>query len=62
MISRLVADPAFSAFFDKVKERHPLGRFGQPSEIGEAVKWLLSDGASFVNGAAFAVDGGYLAI
>jgi NAD(P)-dependent dehydrogenase (short-subunit alcohol dehydrogenase family) len=45
-----------------VKERHPLGRFGQPSEIGEAVKWLLSDGASFVNGAAFAVDGGYLAI
>jgi NAD(P)-dependent dehydrogenase (short-subunit alcohol dehydrogenase family) len=62
MISRLVADPAFSAFFDKVKERHPIGRFGQPREIGEAVKWLLSDGASFVNGAAFAVDGGYLAI
>jgi len=62
MISRLVADPAFGAFFDKVKERHPIGRFGQPREIGEAVKWLLSDGASFVNGAAFAVDGGYLAI
>ncbi len=62
MISRLVEDPAFSAFFDKVKERHPIGRFGQPREIGEAVKWLLSDGASFVNGAAFAVDGGYLAI
>jgi NAD(P)-dependent dehydrogenase (short-subunit alcohol dehydrogenase family) len=62
MISRLVADPAFSAFFDKVKERHPIGRFGQPREIGEAVKWLLSDGASFVNGAAFAVDGGYLAV
>ena len=62
MISRLVADPNFGAFFDKVKERHPIGRFGQPREIGEAVKWLLSDGASFVNGAAFAVDGGYLAI
>jgi NAD(P)-dependent dehydrogenase (short-subunit alcohol dehydrogenase family) len=62
MISRLVADPAFSAFFDKVKERHPIGRFGQPREIGEAVKWLLSDAASFVNGAAFAVDGGYLAV
>src|ERR1700676_586696 len=62
MISRLVADPNFGAFFDKVKERHPIGRFGQPREIGEAVKWLLSDGASFVNGAAFAVDGGYLAV
>jgi len=62
MISRLVEDAQFSAFFDKVKERHPIGRFGQPREIGEAVKWLLSDAASFVNGAAFAVDGGYLAV
>jgi NAD(P)-dependent dehydrogenase (short-subunit alcohol dehydrogenase family) len=62
MISRLVADPQFSAFFDKVRERHPIGRFGQPREIGEAVKWLLSDSASFVNGAAMAVDGGYLAV
>lgn len=62
MISRLVTDPTFSAFFEKVKERHPIGRFGEPREIGEAVKWLLSDAASFVNGAAFAVDGGYLAV
>jgi NAD(P)-dependent dehydrogenase (short-subunit alcohol dehydrogenase family) len=62
MISRLVADPQFSAFFEKVRERHPIGRFGQPQEIGEAVTWLLSDAASFVNGSALAVDGGYLAI
>jgi NAD(P)-dependent dehydrogenase (short-subunit alcohol dehydrogenase family) len=39
-----------------------MGRFGEPSEIGEGVKWLLSDAASFVNGAAIAVDGGYLSI
>lgn len=62
MISRLVADPQFSAFFEKVRERHPIGRFGQPHEIGEAVTWLLSDSASFVNGTALAVDGGYLAV
>ena len=62
LISRLVADPQFGSFFEKVKERHPIGRFGQPGEIGEAVKWLLSDAASFVNGSAMAVDGGYLAI
>ena len=31
-------------------------------EIGEAVTWLLSDAASFVNGADLAVDGGYLAV
>lgn len=62
MISRLASDAQFRAFFDKAKERHPIGRFGQPSEIGEAVKWLLCDDASFVNGATLAVDGGYLAI
>jgi NAD(P)-dependent dehydrogenase (short-subunit alcohol dehydrogenase family) len=61
MISRLEQDPQFGTFLGKVKERHAMGRFGQPREIGEAVKWLLSDLASFVNGAAIAVDGGYLA-
>ena len=62
MISRLVGDPLFQAFFEKVRERHPIGRFGQPQEIGQAVTWLLSEAASFVNGADIAVDGGYLAV
>src|SRR4030088_1642613 len=52
MIARLTEDARFSGFFDKLKDRHPIGRFGEPSEIGEAVKWLLSDAASFMNGAA----------
>jgi NAD(P)-dependent dehydrogenase (short-subunit alcohol dehydrogenase family) len=60
MIARLSEDARFSAFFGKLKERHPIGRFGEPAEIGEAVKWLLSDAASFMNGAAMACDGGYL--
>jgi NAD(P)-dependent dehydrogenase (short-subunit alcohol dehydrogenase family) len=60
MISRLTEDARFSEFFNKLKDRHLIGRFGEPSEIGEAVKWLLSDAASFMNGAAMAVDGGYL--
>jgi NAD(P)-dependent dehydrogenase (short-subunit alcohol dehydrogenase family) len=62
MIARLTQDARFSAFFERLKDRHPIGRFGEPSEIGEAVKWMLSDSASFLNGAAMAVDGGYLAI
>lgn len=62
MIARLSEDQRFAAMFDKLKERHPIGRFGEPSEIGEAVKWLLSDAASFMNGAAMACDGGYLSI
>lgn len=44
-----------------VLARHPIGRFGQPQEVGYAVKWLLSDEAAFVNGAAIAVDGGFTA-
>ena len=61
MISRLVSDANFKPIFDRILERHPIGRFGQPSEIAESVKWLLSADASFMNGAALAVDGGYLA-
>jgi NAD(P)-dependent dehydrogenase (short-subunit alcohol dehydrogenase family) len=34
------------------------GRYAHPDEIGYAARWLLSDEASFVNGAAIAIDGG----
>jgi NAD(P)-dependent dehydrogenase (short-subunit alcohol dehydrogenase family) len=37
----------------------PIGRLGRPEEIGAAVLWLCSPGASFVIGQALAVDGGY---
>ncbi len=40
---------------------HPMGRLGEPEEVAELVVWLSSDKASFVNGAYYAVDGGYLA-
>lgn len=62
MIKRLSEDPQLSSVFDRLRLRHSMGRFGEPSEIGESVAWLLSPQASFVNGAAIAVDGGYLSI
>ena len=51
---------------DKVAEQQfvsmePAGRFGEPSEVAEAVVWLCSDAASFVTGHAIPVDGGWTA-
>ena len=40
---------------------HPIGRLGRAEEVAELVLWLSSDRASFVTGAYYPVDGGYLA-
>jgi len=62
MVNRLTGDPVFAELFQRLRERHPIGRFGEPMEVAEAVLWLLSERASFVNGAMLPVDGGYLAV
>jgi len=40
--------------------QEPMGRFGDTSEIADAVVWLCSDESSFVTGQAIAIDGGYV--
>ena len=41
--------------------RTTLGRYGEAPEVAQAVVWLCSPAAAYVNGVVLAVDGGYLA-
>lgn len=42
----------------KILSRTPLGRFGQPEDIGSAAAFLCSPSAKFITGACLPVDGG----
>src|SRR3954470_18804071 len=41
---------------ERLLSRTPLGRFGDPEEVGTAVAFLASDAASFITGAVLPVD------
>lgn len=58
MADRAFGDPAISK---AMLNLHPLGRFGKPMEIAEAVVWMCSDKSSFMTGHEIVLDGGMLA-
>ena len=57
-LERVAGNPAIEKAMTDVT---PMKRFAEPEEIANAVLWLCSDEASFVNGHALAVDGGAIA-
>ena len=53
--------PAFTAmpeFKTSFERKSPLGRIGQPEDIGDVIAFLASDDARFMTGQGFFVDGG----
>lgn len=45
-----------------LKQKHPIGRLGEPEEVADLVLFLSSDQSSFITGAYFLIDGGYTAV
>jgi NAD(P)-dependent dehydrogenase (short-subunit alcohol dehydrogenase family) len=58
MAGRIFGSPAVHKY---VLSCHPIGRFGKPTEIAEAVLWMCSSRASFMTGQSLVLDGGFLA-
>jgi len=45
-----------------LEKKHPMGRLGRSEEVAELILFLASDKASFITGAYYPVDGGYLSV
>ena len=45
---------------EEAAARYPVGRLGEPEDVGEAAAYLLGDGAGWVTGQTLVLDGGSL--
>lgn len=54
----LLPEEQRQGLFDALAAQVPLGRIGEPEEVGKVVAFLASDAASFINAAELFVDGG----
>lgn len=49
-----------AAIRDAIADQTPVGRVGEPAEIGSLVAYLCSPAAAFLTAAAIPCDGGFL--
>lgn len=55
---RTASDPG--QLIETAKKLHYLGRMATPTDVANAVVWLMSSRASFITGTAILVDGGFM--
>lgn len=53
-----LSEEQYAGFLERSKITHPLGRVGNPEEVGNLIAFLASDKASFMTGECIAIDGG----
>ena len=53
--------PDYGSAEAAIKAAHPIGHFGQPADVANAVLYLASDAAKWTTGTELVLDGGYTA-
>ena len=58
MRSNVSSQAEFEQLEEMLIQKYPMERLGTPADIANVVLFLASEKATYINGAAFAVDGG----
>jgi NAD(P)-dependent dehydrogenase (short-subunit alcohol dehydrogenase family) len=56
----VIATPRNKADAEELDPEVPLGRPGKPEEVASLVSWLCTDGAAYVTGSSYVMDGGMI--